>query len=231
MNRVKQDLVNMKAFSSWSGGKESCLALYKAIRQGFEITCLLNLIDWQGMSRSHGLRAELLKAQAESMGIPIVQRKTSWGEYESVFKKAVDDLEVDGGVFGDIDVREHREWVERVCSEVGVESYLPLWGMGRREVANEFLGEGFEAIIIATRANILDESYIGCTLDEALIEDLSQNNIDVCGEGGEYHTLVLDGPIFKNRIDILEGEKILRGDKWFFDIKDYRISEKQLDTT
>ncbi len=216
----------MKSFSSWSGGKESCLALYKAIKQGFEVNYLLNLIDPHGMSRSHGMSAELLKAQAEAMEIPIVQRKTTWGEYETVFKKAVNDLQVGGGIFGDIDVWEHREWVERVCAEVGVKPYLPLWGMGRREVVNEFMGERFEAIIIATKADILNESYIGCTLDEALIEDLSQNNIDVCGEGGEYHTLVLDGPIFKNRIDILEGEKILKGEKWFFDIKDYRTSEK-----
>ena len=122
----------MKAFVSWSGGKETSLSCYKVMQnQDVKVAYLLNMTSEDGKySRSHGIGSDLLRAQSEAIEIPIVQRKTSWKTYEEEFKRAVSDLEKDGieaGVFGDIDLQEHRDWVERVCREIGIKPILPLW--------------------------------------------------------------------------------------------------------
>ena len=121
----------MKAFVSSSGGKETLLACYNVMRQkDVKVTCLLNMVSEDGRhSRSHGINSGLLKAQAEALGIPIVPRNTTWKTYEEAFKSAVSELKKKGiqsGVFGDIDLQEHRDWVERVCRESGIKAILPL---------------------------------------------------------------------------------------------------------
>ena len=120
----------MKVFSSWSGGKESALATYKATSQGHQVLYLVNFISEDGeRSRSHGIKAEVLDLQAKAIGIPIVQVKTSWEDYEKNFKKVVEKLKekgIQGGVFGDMDLEEHREWLERVCGELEIKPILPL---------------------------------------------------------------------------------------------------------
>lgn len=221
-----------KMFVSWSGGKESCLACYKAIQDGFVISHLLNFVDETGeRSRTHGLRTELLRAQSDAIGIPIVQRCTTWKRYEVEFKKAISELKqvgVEGGVFGDIDLQEHRDWVERVCIEAGIKFILPLWLMKREKLLDEFTGAGFEAIIVAIKANVLGEGWLGCKVDRKFMRNLSRHkNIDLCGEAGEYHTLIIDGPIFKKRINILESAKTLRNGRWILDITSYELVEKR----
>ncbi len=217
-------------FVSWSGGKESCLACYKAMQRGFIISHLLNFVDEYGeRSRSHGLRIELLRAQSDALGIPIIQRPTAWETYEQEFKRIVSELKqigVEGGIFGDIDLQVHRDWVERVCAEVGVKPLLPLWDMKREKILDEFIGAGFEAIVVATKANLLSEKWLGCKIDEELVRKLSKQNIDLCGEAGEYHTFVIDGPIFKKRINILDSTKMLWNGKWILDITKYELRGK-----
>jgi len=209
----------VKVFSSWSGGKECALATYKAISQGHEVLYLLNFISEDGeRSRSHGTKASVLALQAEAIGIPLIQVKTSWENYEENFKKAVRELKdkgIEGGVFGDMDLEEHREWVERVCSEIGIKAFLPLWGIKAEELIEEFLKLKFKAIIVATR---LEENFLGKVLDKTLVKQISKLGSHPCGENGEYHTFVTDGPIFRRALKVTRGERKRRDNVWFWDI-------------
>jgi len=192
----------LKAFVSWSGGKDSALACYRAMVNGVKVLYLVNMLGETGKySRSHGLTAELLKAQASAIGIPIIQKNTTWESYEYEFKNTIMQLKKDGvsaGVFGDIDVQEHREWVERVCMETGIKAILPLWNEEREPLMKELINSGFKAILCSTNASFLGSEWLGKEVDSDFIRDLkASGNIDLCGERGEYHTFVYDGPIFK----------------------------------
>jgi diphthine-ammonia ligase len=209
----------VKVFSSWSGGKECALATYKAIFQGHEVLYLLNFVSEDGQrSRSHGTKASVLALQAEAIGIPLIQVKTSWEDYEQNFKTAVQQLKnkgIEGGVFGDIDLEEHREWVERVCSEVGIKAFLPLWGVKPEKLIHEFLRLKFKAIVVATK---LDKDMLGKALDEALVRQICGLGSHPCGESGEYHTFVTQGPVFRKRLKVTTGESKKIDDMWFQDI-------------
>ena len=213
----------LKAFCCWSGGKDSCLALYRSLKN-FKVTYLLNMISEDGKySRSHGIKASLLTLQTETAGIKIIQRKSSWESYEKEFKKTILTLKtekVTTGIFGDIDVQEHRDWIERVCQETGITPVFPLWKCKREELVNEFIQAGFKAIVVSTNAKFLGAEWLGRKIDGEFINDLKNlGNIDLCGEAGEYHTFVFDGPIFKNPIEFIIGEKVLKNNRWFLDIK------------
>jgi len=215
----------LKAFCCWSGGKDSTLSLYR-IMQNKDITikCLVNMISEDGKhSRSHGISKELLRIQASAIGIPIIQRKTTWKTYEKEFKKAVLDLKKEGikaGVFGDIDLQEHRDWVERVCKDVGMEALLPLWEEERKKLLEQFIGVGFKAIVVATNADFLDKEWLGREINKELVEELEAiENIDLCGEKGEYHTFVYDGPVFKKPVKFDIGEKVLENKHYFLELK------------
>lgn len=221
----------MKAFISWSGGKESSLACYKAM-ESLEMSYLLNMISEDGKhSRSHGIDSMLLKVQSEAIGIPIIQRKTTWQSYEQEFKKAVSELKkgnIEAGVFGDIDLEQHREWVERVCGELSIKAILPLWGKARAEVLEEFIDSGFEAVVVATKADILGPEWLGRRINRRFVEDVRcLNEVDICGEAGEYHTFVTNGPIFEKRINILKTRKVQRGEHWFLDISKYALEHRK----
>lgn len=206
----------VKAFCSWSGGKESMLSLYKVQKEGIEVKYLLNMLREDGKySRSHGLSSKILQMQAENIGIPIIQSKCSWETYEHLFKNAVSQLKEDGvttGIFGDIDIEEHRSWVERVCKEIGIEPILPLWGSERGDLLREFIGSGFKAIVVAVDASFMGKEWLGRDINNKFVNDLkTMGNIDLCGEKGEYHTFVYDGPIFKKPVEIIHmGEEFKR---------------------
>jgi len=209
----------VKVFSSWSGGKECALATYKAISQGHEVLYLLNFVSEDGeRSRSHGTKASVLALQAEAIGIPLIQVKTSWENYEENFKKVVRELQdkgIEGGVFGDMDLEEHREWVERVCSEVGIKAFLPLWGIRAADLIEELLKLKFKAIIVATR---LEKGLLGKVLDKALVRQISKLGSHPCGENGEYHTFVTECPMFRKALQVTNGERKRRDNVWFWDI-------------
>jgi len=226
----------MKVVASWSGGKESCFACYKAMLDGFEVSHLLNFVSKEEKCMSHGLDAQLMVAQSKAIGIPILQREITWDTYEDGFKAAVMDLKqmgIKGAVFGDIDVQDHKEWVNRVCSEVGIIPMEPLWGLSPEQILTDFINEGFEAIVVNVKADLFDEEWLGRKVDEKFLEDLSElqknHNFHICGEFGEYHTLVTDGPIFKKRIKILDSKRVLKEGywkHWLLDISRYDIEEK-----
>ena len=222
----------MKAFCSFSGGKDSILSLFRVLNQGVEVPYLFNMLREDGKySRSHGIHRELLRKQAESIGIPILQRSTSWKDYEENFKKTVEELKKEGvkaGIFGDIYLQEHRDWVERVCKELKIKPILPLWEEKTEDLIVEFINTGFKAIIVATEAKILNKDWLGLLIDRDCIEKLKvKEKIDLCGERGEYHTFVIDGPIFKKRIKIIETKKVKNARHWFLEILKYRLEEKQ----
>lgn len=205
---------------SWSGGKDSSLACYRAMKAGCEISYLLNMLDETGeRERAHGTRPFLLRLQAEAMGIPMVQVNASWEGYESKFRDTVQALKVEdvggGGIFGDIDLIEHRAGVERVCSELEINPILPLWSYDSEDLLLEFINAGFEALVVATRVN---EEWLGWRIDRSFINELKEFDFHLSGESGEYHTFVVDGPIFKRRIKVREAERVRIGENWFLDI-------------
>ena len=214
----------MKTFISWSGGKDTVLAFYKARQnQGLEITCLLNMASLDGKhSRTHGVNSGLLRLQAQALGIPIIQRKASWTTYEEEFKKAVLDLkkgDIRAGVFGDIDLEEHRQWVERVCKELDIKPIFPLWQRKREDVLGEFINAGFKALVVAVKTSFLGKEWLGRKIDEKFVEDISPlSNIDLCGERGEYHSFVFDGPIFESPVKFTLGKKTLRDKHYFLEV-------------
>ncbi len=223
----------MKAFVSWSGGKETSLACYRAMQdQDIKVAYLLNMVSEDGRhSRSHGVSSALLRTQADAMGIPIIQRKTTWENYEGVFKKAVSELKKEGikiGIFGDIDLREHRDWIERVCGETDIQPLLPLWGKDRERLLKEFIRTGFEALVVAAKADLLGREWLGRRIDEEFIKDLKKlGNVDLCGEKGEYHTLAIYGPLFKKRIEITKSKKVLKKNHWFLEILKWKLKEQR----
>ncbi len=214
--------MSTRAFISWSGGKDCALSLYLAEKENVNVKYLLNIVTEDGKySRSHGLRPDVIKKQAEYIGAELIQVRTSWEEYEKNFKNALILLKEKGvtaGVFGDIDLEDHRMWVERVCSEVGIDAILPLWGMEREEIFKEFFKAGFRAVICSVKEGVIDKKWLGHELDEKFIKELRKLGTDICGENGEYHTFVYSGPIFKDELRLKFGKVKYRGSYYYIEI-------------
>ncbi|MFH1996206.1 MAG: diphthine--ammonia ligase [Candidatus Omnitrophota bacterium] len=220
-------MISASAFVSWSGGKDTSLACYRAMRDmDITVSHLLNMVTEDGLrGRSHGVPVGLIREQAGRIGVPIVQQKTTWQTYEAEFIKAASALKAEGitvGVFGDIDLQEHRDWVERVCSLCGIKPVFPLWQRDRKDILRDFIDSGFESLVVTTRADVLNELWIGRVIDETFIRDITKiSGVDACGEGGEYHTFVTAAPFFSRKIRIGAFEKIRKGDHWFMEVKEY----------
>lgn len=191
-------------FCSWSGGKDSCLALNRMLNDGNICKGLFTMIDETGQqSRSHGLHPELLKRQSMMLNLPLCTANASWENYEDEFSKKLSFLKQSGlcnGVFGDIDLEPHREWVERVCIESGVRPHLPLWKEDRCALINEFIEAGFKALVVVVNTRKMPQRFLGRNIDHKLVVELEELGIDACGENGEYHSFVYDGPQFKNPV-------------------------------
>ncbi|MFC1624113.1 diphthine--ammonia ligase [Candidatus Omnitrophota bacterium] len=221
---------DLLAISSWSGGKDSCLACYKAMKNGFKVKYLLNFISKEYRRCSfHGIEAELLKLQAELVGIPLVQKEVTpdMKKYEEEFKEAVSLLKAKGikkMVFGDIYLSDQINWVERVCKDLGIQPIEPLWGASPHRILEEFIDLGFKTIVVSCKADLFGKDFVGRCIDNDFLNELRDKDICPCGENGEFHTLVVDGPIFKRKIEILKSEPVLKEGfwkYWFLDIKEY----------
>lgn len=213
---------NCPFFCSWSGGKDSCLALYHAIGQGGRPRFLLTMLAEDGQrSRSHGLPISLLQKQASSLGLQLIVNSTSWDDYEKTFISTLLEFQKNGikaGIFGDIDLEAHREWTQRVCSVADIRTYQPLWKKARRDILDELLEAGFKATIVAVKNGVLDKKFLARTLEADTICEIEKTGIDICGEEGEYHTVITDGPIFSNPLELNTKKQTLQNGYWFLEV-------------
>jgi len=230
-----------KAIFNWSSGKDSALALYKTLNENqFEVTSLLTSINQEFQRISmHGVHVSLLEKQAESLGFPLIKmelpKEPSMEEYREIMSKTMNYIQSQGvthSIFGDIFLEDLRKYREDQLQSIGMEGVFPLWKINTTDLIHEFLDLGFKTIVTCVNETYLDKSFAGRIIDKDFIKDLP-DNVDPCGENGEFHTFTFDGPIFKNPIQFEVGETVKKtypkpktGDKeenegyvfWFCDL-------------
>lgn len=213
-----------RLIATWSGGKDSCLAMHKMIQSGHQIVCLVNTIseDYHRV-RFHGVHFKYIQLQATSIGIPLLQAATRADNYTDDFIEVVRSAkkyEADGIVFGDIHLLNCYGWASMIARECGLDFYEPIWKHDEKKLLNDLILDGFESVVVSTQADKLDKSWVGRDVNEEFANDIFRNNlIDPCGENGEYHTFVTNGPIFNRSIKIVKSRKVLRDNYWFLDIQ------------
>jgi diphthine-ammonia ligase len=205
--------------SSWSGGKDSCYAMMQTVAQGFVPKVLLNMMNENGkISRSHGLPLSILKQQAQKMNLPLEAIPATWNDYETKFiailKRLKASYNLESAVFGDIDLQAHKDWEDKVCESASLKAVLPLWQQDRIVLVNEMLENGIITMIVSCNP-MMGESYLGKILTKELAQELLEQGIDPCGENGEFHTLVLNCPLFLEAIELPNFTKITHNDYCF----------------
>lgn len=208
----------IKSYMNWSGGKDSSLCLHKILQdKNYSVDTLLTSVNTAHDRISmHGVRRELLIRQAESIGLPLqtieLPEQPSMKEYEEVMMNKVLSLKDEGykiSIFGDIFLEDLKNYREHKLSSVEIGCVFPLWKMSTTRLMEEFLQEGFKAIIVCVNEKFLDKSFCGRIIDESFVRDIP-SNVDICGENGEYHSFVFDGPVFKNPVAFRKGEIVRR---------------------
>jgi len=212
-----------KIILSWSGGKDSTLALYELMHQGdYEITLLTTITDEYGRISMHGVREALLEQQAQALGCPLekvyITPQSSNYEYETRMEEVMNRYKQQGVArvaFGDLFLQDIRQYRESNLSKLGMEAIFPLWGRDTRELADAFVALGFKAILTCVDARVMDGDFAGRYFDQELLSDFPEN-IDPCGENGEFHSFVFAGPIFKKTVDFSVGERVLRDERFSY---------------
>lgn len=213
-----------KVILSWSGGKDSALALYELERtKSYEIAALLTTVtqEYDRISM-HGVQRILLERQAESLGFPLekvfLSKDFSNEDYESKMREVLEKY-VDDGVscvaFGDIFLEDVRKYREENLSKMGMKGIFPIWRRDTRELAHTFIDLGFSAVITCVDSDVLDKTFIGRAFDESFLSKLP-STVDPCGENGEFHSFVYDGPIFREPILHTKGEVVLRENRFYY---------------
>jgi uncharacterized protein (TIGR00290 family) len=213
-----------KSLLSWSGGKDSALALSRIKNdENYRLVAFLTSLtkDYNRVSM-HGIRQVLLERQAESLGLPLervyISKNSSNEEYEfkmgSVLNKFIKNG-VTSVVFGDVYLEDVRKYREENLSRIGMKAVFPLWGSDTSDLATEFMDSGFKAIIACIDSKFLDRKLVGREFDKAFLSELP-TNVDPCGEKGEFHSFVYAGPIFKKEISFKKGRIVRRNDRFFF---------------
>ncbi len=210
--------MNENAFMNWSGGKDSALCLYKALQsKQYNIQCLLTNVNASHNRISmHGVRRSLLEVQAESIGIPLqtieLPEQPTMQEYEQTMMQKIQQLKSAGcskAIFGDIFLEDLKNYREQKLKQLNIDCIFPLWKRDTTELLKEFIALGFKAIIVCVNEKDLDKSFCGRLIDESFINNLPQS-VDVCGENGEFHSFVFDGPIFKQPVKFSKGEIVYK---------------------
>ena len=201
---------NRKFVASYSGGKDSSLALYQAMQMG-EPVALIGMLEEQGLkSRSHGMSLDIIHAQAKAIGLPIYTASATWQDYENQFIQLLQKAQALGAetlVTGDIDLKAHAEWNQSVCDKSKLSLCMPLWQRPRLDIVHEFIQLGFQSIIVTVNLNLgMKVEDLGQVLSLEYIDELVARGIDPCGEAGEFHTTVIDGPIFKHPLSVVKGD-------------------------
>ena len=206
----KSNATQQKFIVSYSGGKDSTLALYHAMQVGKAIG-LIVMLEEQGLrSRSHAMSMEIIQAQANALGLPIITASSSWNDYETEFLKLLANAKQQGAdvlVTGDLDMPEHGCWHDRITQQAGLKLCMPLWQRPHRKVIEEFIQLGFKTIIVTVNLDLgMKVDDLGKILTLDYIQELEDRGIDPCGEGGEFHSTVIDGPLFTVPIAVRKGD-------------------------
>ncbi|MEM1606557.1 MAG: diphthine--ammonia ligase [Candidatus Bathyarchaeia archaeon] len=226
----------MRLGALFSGGKDSCLAVYKALKF-HEVSCLISLIPRSEESRIfHYPNIWVTKVQAEAMGVPIIQMETGDSEGEEIaslhkaLREAARKFKINGIVTGAIRSTYQASRFQRVCAKLGLWCFNPLWLMDQKELLKEVVREGFHAIISGVFAYPLDESFLGKAIDYEVMRRIfkfqEKYGISAAGEGGEIETTVLDAPFFRKRIEVTDYEICYRENAGIFKIKGLRLIGK-----
>ena len=216
-----------KVLFTWSGGKDSVLALYEIQkRDDQKVVALLTTVteDYDRISM-HGVRSILLEHQANSLGLPIekvyISKNSSNEEYEVKMREVLQKYltaGVSSVVFGDIFLEDLRKYREDNLSKIGMKAIFPIWKGDTIELARGFIDLGFKAVITCVDSNVLDRAFVGRLYDHQFLSELP-STIDPCGENGEFHTFVYDGPIFEKRVSYTKGEIVFRDNRyWYCDL-------------
>ena len=211
---------------SWSGGKDSCVALYEIQKsQQHQVAALVTTItrDYDRISM-HGIRRELVERQAASLGLPLHQvligKGASNDEYEMKMAEAFSIYQqqgIDSIAFGDLFLEDIRAYREQFLARQGMHGLFPVWGRNTAEFIKVFVASGFKAVISCVNSAVLDPSFAGRLIDEAFLSDLPAH-VDPCGENGEFHTFVFGGPMFREPVRFSIGQRVLRESFWFCDL-------------
>ncbi|GMK37089.1 ATPase [Paenibacillus sp. CCS19] len=212
-----------KFIASFSGGKDSTLALYLSMQVGEAIGLIVMLEEEGQRSRSHGMPPALITAQAEAIGLPVYMAAASWGAYEEKFIGLLQEAKQLGAevlVNGDLDMPIHGCWHDKVTQQVGLGLGMPLWEMDHREAVETFIRLGFETVIVTVNLTLgMREEDLGRALTLEYVQELVDRGIDPCGEGGEFHTTVISGPLFKHPIAVRKGEIVRHGEYAFLPLE------------
>ena len=203
---MNKTLPGARFVASYSGGKDSVLAIHRAIRSGMKLEALLITYNTdRGRSWFHGIPENVLEQISQSIGVPIRLIRTSGQDYTEKFEKALK-LEQQNGVqacvFGDIDIAGHLEWGTQRCEATGLQACFPLWNEDRRKLTEECIRSGFRPTVTVVDTRRLDASFAGRPLTMETVHQMEQAGIDPCGENGEYHSFVNDGPIFSSPVPV-----------------------------
>ena len=211
-----------KIVVSFSGGKDSTLSLYRMIKDGYKVIGLVVTFDNQNDSCFHKIPKEIIKSVSEELEIPIIEVDCSDGKiYEEEFERALKkskDMGAEICVFGDIDIEAHKKWCLDRCDVAGLTGKFPLWQEDRESLTNEFIDYGFKAIIKKVNLKALGEEFLGKKLNKEVVNQVKELGCDPSGENGEYHTLVFDGPIFKQGVQFNIVNKEIIGEFGYLNI-------------
>jgi uncharacterized protein (TIGR00290 family) len=219
---VKPDVIPV--ILSWSGGKDSALALHVLQQQPEYTVCglLTSINDHYGRISMHGVRESLLDAQASAIGLPLykvrLSERPSNEEYEQRMQSVLESFQPRGirhVAFGDLFLEDIRQYRIAQLQRVGMQALFPLWQRSTATLAREFIALGFKARLCCVDGMALDETFAGRVYDDALLHDLPAG-IDPCGENGEFHSFVYDGPVFRCAIPVRTGDRITREQRFHF---------------
>ncbi|WP_407669669.1 Dph6-related ATP pyrophosphatase [Paenibacillus kobensis] len=212
-----------KFVASYSGGKDSTLALYTAMQTGEALGLIVMLEEEGKRSRSHGLPPEIIRAQADSIGLPVYTAAASWDDYEAAFTGLLIEARSQGAevlVTGDLDMPAHGCWHDKVTAGVGLQLGMPLWEMDHRKVIEQFIDLGFITVVVTVNLSLgMREDDLGRTITHDYVRELIERGIDPCGEGGEFHTTVVDGPLFKHPISVRKCAIVRHGEYAFLPLE------------
>jgi uncharacterized protein (TIGR00290 family) len=213
-----------KVIVAWSGGKDSALALYEVLKTNrYEVLELLTTVtkDYDRIS-IHGVRRVLLEQQAKALGFPLEKMLITKGASDEYYEREMLRVltgHLAGGVlsvvFGDIFLEDVRKYREGILSKVGMKGIFPLWKRDTRQLARTFIDLGFKAVIIVVDSKVLGKEFVGREYDAQFLAALPAN-VDPCGENGEFHSFVYDGPIFSERVPFTKGEIVLRENRFYY---------------